>query len=71
MEKGPNRTYNLPLLGNRMHEDKTGTFLLALLHHTHTQAQIEYTLGFLCHYAADTVMHLTLCSSAAPASPTA
>ena len=56
-KKGQNRTYNLPLLGNRMHEDKTGAFLLALLHHTHTQAQIEYTLGFLCHYAADTVMH--------------
>ena len=45
-KKGQNRTYNLPLLGNRMHEDKTGAFLLALLHHTHTQAQIEYTLGF-------------------------
>ena len=56
-KKGQNRTYNLPLLGNRMHEDKTGAFLLALLHHTHTQAQIEYTLGFLCHYGADTVMH--------------
>ena len=29
-KKGQNRTYNLPLLGNRMHEDKTGAFLLAL-----------------------------------------
>jgi len=28
-----------------MHEDKTGAFLLALLHHTHTQAQIDLYAG--------------------------
>ena len=68
-KKGQNRTYNLPLLGNRMHEDKTGAFLLALLHHTHTQAQIEYTLGFLCHYAADTVMHPYVVFVSSPGQP--
>ena len=68
-KKGQNRTYNLPLLGNRMHEDKTGAFLLALLHHTHTQAQIEYTLGFLCHYAADTVMHPYIVFVSSPGQP--
>lgn len=68
-KKGQNRTYNLPLLGNRMHDDKTGAFLLALLHHTHTQAQIEYTLGFLCHYAADTVMHPYVVFVSSPGQP--
>ena len=68
-KKGQNRTYNLPLLGNRMHEDMTGAFLLALLHHTHTQAQIEYTLGFLCHYAADTVMHPYIVFVSSPGQP--
>lgn len=68
-KNGQNRTYNLPLLGNRMHEDKTGAFLLALLHHTHTQAQIEYTLGFLCHYAADTVMHPYVVFVSSPGQP--
>ena len=68
-KKGQNRTYNLPLLGNRMHEDETGAFLLALLHHTHTQAQIEYTLGFLCHYAADTVMHPYVVFVSSPGQP--
>ena len=70
-KKGQNRTYNLPLLGNRMHEDKTGAFLLALLHHTHTQAQIEYTLAFCATMRRIPLCTLTLCSSAAPASPTA
>lgn len=68
-KKSQNRTYNLLLLGNRMHEDKTGAFLLALLHHTHTQAQIEYTLGFLCHYAADTVMHPYVVFVSSPGQP--
>ena len=44
-------------------------FLLALLHHTHTQAQIEYTLGFLCHYAADTVMHPYVVFVSSPGQP--
>ena len=46
-KKGQNRTYNLPLLGSRMHEDKTGAFLLALLHHAHTQAQISIRWAFV------------------------
>ena len=54
---GKKRVYNLPELGNRMHEEKTGAFLQSMLRHVKTRAQIEYTLGFLCHYATDTVVH--------------
>lgn len=48
---------------------RPGAFLLALLHHTHTQAQIEYTLGFLCHYAADTIMHPYVVFVSSPGQP--
>lgn len=56
-KKGAKRRYNLPALGNRMHEEKTGAFLQSLVRHVHTRAQVEYALGFLSHYAADTVLH--------------
>lgn len=51
------RSYDLPALGSRMHEENTGAFLQALIRGVHTRAQIEYVLGFLSHYAADIVMH--------------
>ena len=56
-KKRANRHYDLPGLGNRMHEEKTGAFLRSLCTNVKTRPQVEYTLGFLCHYAADTVMH--------------
>lgn len=56
------RRYNLPALGNRMHEERTGAFLRCLLRHVHTRAQVEYALGFLCHYATDTVLHPYVCA---------
>src|SRR5699024_7775783 len=63
------RRYDLPALGNRMHEENTGAFLKSLVTHVRTQAQIDYTLGFLSHYAADTVLHpyvVALCQPGMP-----
>ena len=51
------RRFDLPELGNRMHEEHTGRFLTALMRHAETEAQKEFALGFLCHYATDTVIH--------------
>src|SRR5699024_12243880 len=51
------RRFDLPALGSRMHEEATGAFLQSLLRHVKTGAQVEYTLGFLSHYAADTLLH--------------
>ena len=56
-KKRAKRRYDLIGLGNRMHEEKTGDFLFSLCRHVRTRPQMEYVLGFLCHYAADTVMH--------------
>lgn len=68
-KKGEKRTINLPALGNRMHEERTGAFLKALSRHAVTPVQRDYFLGFLCHYATDTVVHpyvvaVTRCCSA-------
>ena len=56
-KSGRKRRFDLPELGNRMHEEQTGRFLLALMRHAKTEAQQEFALGFLCHYATDTVIH--------------
>lgn len=51
------RLYDLPALGRRLHNEKTGPFLRSLVNHVRTVPQIEYAMGFLSHYAADTVVH--------------
>ena len=56
-KKRAKRRYDLPGLGSRMHEEKTGAFLRSLCANVKTRPQVEYTLGFLSHYAADTVVH--------------
>jgi len=63
------RLYNLPALGSRMHEERTGAFLQSLCRHVHTRPQVEYALGFLCHYAADTVLHPFVCAMCQPGAP--
>ena len=50
-------TPDLPALGNQMHSEHTGSFLRALVRFAKSPAQISYTMGFLCHYGADTVLH--------------
>ncbi len=51
------RLYDLPALGRRLHNENTGAFLCSLVRHVRTVPQIEYTMGFLSHYATDTVIH--------------
>ena len=68
-KKRTNRHYDLPGLGNRMHEEKTGAFLYSLCRHVKTRPQVEYALGFLCHYATDTVVHPFVCAMCEPGAP--
>ena len=68
-KKRAKRRYDLPGLGNRMHEEKTGAFLRSLCANVKTRPQVEYTLGFLSHYAADTVVHPFICAMCAPGQP--
>ena len=68
-KKRAKRRYDLPGLGSRMHEEKTGAFLRSLCANVKTRPQVEYTLGFLSHYAADTVVHPFICAMCAPGQP--
>lgn len=68
-KKAAKRRYDLPALGTRMHEEKTGPFLLNLFDHAHTVAQVEFTLGFLCHYATDTTLHPYVAALCQPGQP--
>ena len=63
------RRANLPELGDRMHEENTGAFLKSLVTHVKTRPQIEYVLGFLSHYAADTVLHPYVVAMCQPGMP--
>lgn len=53
----PRRKLNLADLGKRMHSEKTGLFLQNLFRYAQTNAQKDFCLGFLCHYALDSIMH--------------
>ena len=63
------RRYDLPGLGNRMHEENTGAFLQSLVKRVSTRPQVEYALGFLAHYGTDTVMHPYVCALCQPGMP--
>ncbi len=56
------RRYDLKGLGNRMHEDRTGLFLQALAAEAKTPNQLDYFMGFLSHYVADTTVHPYVCA---------
>lgn len=51
------KPYDLEQLGTRMHDEQCGRFLRTLIFSAHTPAQMNYALGFVTHYAADSVMH--------------
>ena len=68
-KKRAKRHFDLPTLGNRMHEEKTGEFLRSLCRHVKSRPQVEYALGFLSHYAADTVVHPFVCAMCQPGQP--
>lgn len=53
----PFRINNLSRLGGVMHNEKTALFLKNLFTLAQTDAQKDYCLGFLCHYALDSIIH--------------
>ena len=63
------RRADLPALGERMHAEATGAFLQSLLRHVKTGAQVDYALGFLSHYAADTLLHPYVAAVCQPGMP--
>ena len=68
-KKRAKRHFDLPTLGNRMHEERTGAFLRSLCRHVKSRPQVEYALGFLSHYAADTVVHPFVYAMCQPGQP--
>lgn len=52
-----NRSPNLLKLASRMHKEKTGAFLIALVKHADTPVKKSYAAGFLTHYATDKTAH--------------
>ena len=56
-------------LGTRLHTEKCGAFLMALLQYAKTPVQRSYALGFLTHYAADTTLHPYVAACAAEGGP--
>lgn len=54
---GKQNQYPLRTLGSRIHKEKCGLFLQALAYYARTPAQRSYAMGFLAHYAADSVLH--------------
>lgn len=53
----PHKTCPLPALASRMHAEQCGRFLRVMIFTAATPAQRCYTMGFLTHYAADSVLH--------------
>lgn len=51
------RRMDLAALGRRMHTERTGAFLHALQRRAVTPVQMDYFLGFLCHYFTDCAVH--------------
>lgn len=51
------RAHPLPELGARIHDEQCGRFLRTMIFAAVTAAQRSYVLGFLTHYAADSVLH--------------
>lgn len=63
------RTWNLFEMGERMHREKTGEFLQCMLRHASTRVQWDYTLGFLCHYGVDALVHPYVAAIQKPGQP--
>lgn len=67
--RAENRGENLPLIGERLHNENTGAFLRSLIENAQTPSQRSYVLGFLAHYATDCTVHpyvVYLCGEGQP-----
>lgn len=53
----PFRKKNMSSLSSLLHNQKTGLFLQNMFRFAQTNAQKDFCLGWLCHYALDSVMH--------------
>lgn len=53
----PFRKQNMAELSNLLHNHRTGLFLQNMFRFAQTNAQKDFCLGWLCHYALDSVMH--------------
>lgn len=53
----PHPAVDLPALGQRMHHEKAGAFLLALARLAETPAQRSYAAGFVMHNTLDSLAH--------------
>lgn len=60
------RGQDLPALASRLHKQNTGTFLRNLLDRAVTPAQRSYAMGYLTHYAVDTMLHPYVAAVTAP-----
>lgn len=60
------RGQDLPALATRLHRQNTGAFLMQLLDRASTPAQRSYAMGYLTHYAVDTVLHPYVAAVTAP-----
>lgn len=49
--------YNLKQTANKMHNEKTGAFLMYIIENAKSETQKSYVLGFLSHYALDWLAH--------------
>ncbi len=52
-----NPTPNLSKFGGEMHQNNIQSFLLSMIKNSHTDAQKAYTMGFLCHWVTDSIVH--------------
>ncbi|NLW78328.1 MAG: zinc dependent phospholipase C family protein [Ruminococcaceae bacterium] len=60
------RKPDLSVLAGRMHREKTGLFLLALIENAATPVQQSYVLGFISHYTTDCTLHPWVAANTAP-----
>ena len=53
----PFRSQNMSSLSSLLHSRRTGLFLQNMFRFAQTNAQKDFCLGWLCHYAMDSVLH--------------
>ncbi|MGD9559604.1 MAG: zinc dependent phospholipase C family protein [Oscillospiraceae bacterium] len=63
------RKPDLSVLAKRMHRERTGAFLLALVENAATPVQQSYALGFITHYTTDCTLHPYVVANTAQGAP--
>lgn len=68
-KSAPSATLTCPPWATACTRKRTGEFLRCLCRHVKSRPQVEYALGFLSHYAADTVVHPFVYAMCQPGQP--